>query len=185
MKKIFAAVLLSAFVAAPAIAADTASQTTASKHTGAKPTGKMPHKNTPCAAEHKNSHFHGYSMMGGNANMMMQPDTHFLAKLNLSEEQQTKVLRISDALKHSNWTTQGLFNDETVKLRDLYRADKRDPAAIGSEYKKVFDLKRRLIVTYLEAENRIEAVLTTEQRAQLKRMRKTMHTKHGKHMQHH
>jgi Spy/CpxP family protein refolding chaperone len=127
----------------------------------------------------------GYGMMGGPGGgmmggpgggmmMMMEPNMRLLGTLDLSKAQQEKVTRIADKLKHDNWATQGLLNDETAKLRDLYEADRRDPAAIGKEYQKVFDLKRKMIETYLEAENRIEDVLTPDQLGQMKEGREAM-----------
>jgi len=123
---------------------------------------------------------HGAGMMGGrDSSMMMEPDMHMLGALALSEEQQAKINKLSDELKHNNWATQGLLNDETAKLRDLYQADKRDPAAIGKEYQKVFDLKRQMIETYLDTENRIEEILTPEQLIQMKEARHRMRGMYG------
>jgi Spy/CpxP family protein refolding chaperone len=115
-------------------------------------------------------------MMGpqGAGMMLMQPNMRVLETLDLSKEQSDRITKISDKLKHDNWATQGLFNDETAKLRDLYEADRRDPSAIGREYQKVFDLKRKMIETYLEAENRIEDVLTPDQLEAMKDARGTM-----------
>jgi Spy/CpxP family protein refolding chaperone len=125
---------------------------------------------------------YGYGMMEGPGMMaMMEPDMHLLGALDLSDEQQAKITRLADKLKHDNWATQGLLNDETAKLRDLYEADKRDPAAIGKEYQKVFDLKRKMIETYLDIQNRIEEVLTPEQLAQMKEARHDMHRMYGHH----
>ncbi len=125
----------------------------------------------------------GYGMMGPGAEMMMEPNMHRLEALGLSEEQQAKITPLADKLKHDNWATQGLINDETAKLRDLYEADKRDPVVIDKEYKKIFDLKRKMIETYLEAQNRIEAVLTPEQRTQMRSARHHMRGMYGRHMQ--
>lgn len=192
MKKIIAATLLSALVAAPAFAADMAPQTSVKKSATANKSVRntMPSPDK-CEARHDMGASHGGGMMGGygggmmggysggmmgghGSGMMTEPEMHMLGMLSLSKEQQAKINQISDELKHNNWATQGLMNDETAKLRDLYQADKRDPAAIGKEYQKVFDLKRQMIVTYLEAENRIEEVLTPEQLASLKDARSQM-----------
>ncbi len=117
----------------------------------------------------------GYGMMGGmGTGMLMGPDMRLLEELDLSQEQQAKINKVADKLRHDNWATQGLLNDETAKLRDLYEADKRDPAAIGKEYQKVFDLKRKMIETYLEAQNHIEDVLTPDQRDVMKEARHEM-----------
>ena len=94
--------------------------------------------------------------------------------LNLSADQQSRISKLTDQLNHDNWAKQGMINDESAKLRDLYEADKRDPAAIGEEYKKIFDLKRQMIEAYLATQNQIEDLLTPEQRDQLKSLRRRM-----------
>lgn len=116
---------------------------------------------------------HKSGMMGGHgAGMMMgSPRMNMIVSLDLSDEQRSKINKLSDELKHNNWTTKGLIMDESAKLRDLYAADKRDPSAIGKEYQKIFDLQRQMIEATITAQNRIEDLLTPDQRAQLKNMR--------------
>jgi Spy/CpxP family protein refolding chaperone len=189
MKKIIAVALLSAVVAAPAFADDTAAKASANKPATATPSGhkhdhNMANSKDKCDAEHDMGDHHGYGMMGEQgADMMMEPDMHLLGALALTKEQQSKINKLSDELKHNNWATLGLINDETATLRDLYEADKRDPAAIGKEYQKVFDLKRQMIETYLDTQNRIEDILTPEQLAKLKDARQEMHHMYGHPMQ--
>ena len=107
---------------------------------------------------------HGAGMMRGMARMNM------VMSLDLNDGQRSKINKISDELKHDNWATKGLIMDESAKLRDLYEADKRDPAAIGKEYQKIFDLQRQMIEATVTAQNRIEELLTPDQRTQLKKM---------------
>ena len=165
MKKIIAVALLSAFVAAPSFADD----------------AKAPVKKSPaiktidhCDVEHGAHH----GMMGEHGMMM---GSNMYRMLNLSDDQRARIGKLSDALNHDNWAKQGLINDESAKLRDLYDADKRDPAAIGEEYKKVFDLKRQMIESYLNTQNQIEEILTPEQRAQMKDLQR--HHMYMHHMQ--
>jgi Spy/CpxP family protein refolding chaperone len=187
MKKIIAVALLSAAVAAPTFADDTSAQASTKKSVPATSSGhkqghKMGDMKDGCDGEHDMGGHHGYGMMGErDADMMMEPNMHMLRALDLSQEQQSKINKLSDDLKHNNWATQGLINDETAKLRDLYEADKRDPATIGKEYQKVFDLKRQMIETYLETQNRIEEILTPEQRAKMKEARHNMHRMYEQH----
>lgn len=181
MKKNITAALLSACIAMPAMAADAPAMMHGKK---------AAHPKEKCEAQHDmGASGHGMmmgggmmgGMMGHNPEMMLEPNMHMLEALSLSKEQRASINKISDELKHNNWATLGQMNDETAKLRDLYQADKRDPAAIGKEYQKVFDLKRQLIEAYLEAENKIEDVLTTEQRAKLKEARSQMHRMYKMH----
>jgi Spy/CpxP family protein refolding chaperone len=115
---------------------------------------------------------HQGGMMGGHGSGMMmgRNPMHMIMSLDLNDTQRSKITKISDELNHNNWTTKGLIMDESAKLRDLYAADKRDPSAIGKEYQKIFDLKRQMIEATITAQNRIEELLTPEQRAQLKNM---------------
>ena len=130
-----------------------------------------------CDAQHEmgGQHSHMQGMMGGAEHeMMMKPNMLMLKTLNLSKEQQSKIQNISDELRHKNWSTQGLINDESSKLRDLYDADKLDTAAIGKEYQKIFDFKRQMIEAYLDTQNRIDEILTPEQRTKMKKIRHEM-----------
>lgn len=123
----------------------------------------------------------GYDMSGGHGMMgegmsgghgMMTPGIGMLNSLDLSDDQRTRINKLSDELQHKNWATMGMMNDETNILRDLYHADKRDPSAIGNEYKKIFDLKRQMIEAMIAGQNDMEALLTDEQRAKLKELRR-------------
>ena len=125
---------------------------------------KKPAKRVVC-----DDRYHDYHGMMGGQGMMMGVGRYHM--LNLSADQRARISKLSDQLNHDNWAKQRMINDESAKLRDLYEADKRDPAAIGEEYSKIFDLKRQMIEAYLATENQIEDVLTPEQRDQLKSMR--------------
>lgn len=119
---------------------------------------------------------HEGGMMGcmmeghGGGKMMGSPRMNEVMSLDLNDEQRSKINKLSDELKHNNWATKGLIMDESAKLRDLYAADKRDPSAIGKEYQKIFDLQRQMIEATITTQNRIEELLTPDQRAQLKKM---------------
>lgn len=89
--------------------------------------------------------------------------------LDLNDDQQKKITQIQDALRKQHWELMGKIQDEYVKLRDLYAADTRDPSAIGQQMQRVFDLRRQMIESGVDAENRMEAVLTAEQKAQLRK----------------
>ena len=119
---------------------------------------------------------YGGGMMGGyDDDMMMEsPRMGIIRSLNLSDGQQSAINKLSDELQHKNWGLLGSIRDEAAKLRDLYEADRRDPAAIGAEYQKIFDLKRQIIESILVTQNKVEDLLTPEQRNQLKEVRKTM-----------
>ncbi|MBI1175096.1 MAG: periplasmic heavy metal sensor [Sideroxydans sp.] len=167
--------------ASTASAADTSSKAAPQKPAVSKPAG---HSGVRGAQDHceygpgmMGGGGYGRGMMGGG--MMESPRMGMIHMLDLSDEQRAKINKLSDQLQHDNWATMGAMMDETAKLRDLYEADKRDPAAIGNEYQKIFDLKRQMIVAMLTTQNKIEDLLTDAQRAQLKGMRQQMGQMYG------
>jgi len=181
MKKIIVVALLSAVVAAPAWSDETASPikpAISSPSMHKSPVNKV----SPiegCDEEHAMKNHHEGNMMDEEAfEMMAKPDMHMLGALGLGKEQESKIKKLADELKHNNWAIQGLINDETAKLRDLYEATKRDPIAIGKEYLKIFDLKRQMIESDLDTQNHVEEILTPEQLAKIKGFRKEMHHMH-------
>ena len=62
------------------------------------------------------------------------------------------------------------MQSEQFKLRRMYAAEKIDPAAILEQQKKVDELRRQMLKSRLEARKQVEAVLTPEQRKQLRQM---------------
>jgi len=103
----------------------------------------------------------GMMGMGGMGSMM----------LDLNDEQQKKADAIHDDLHKRNWALMGKMRDESRNLRDLYRASPRDAKKIGAVYAKIFDLKRQMIESMIDAQNRQEALLTKEQKEQLQQWR--------------
>ena len=90
--------------------------------------------------------------------------------LNLDESQQKKITQIQDELRKKHWDLMGKMNDEQAKLRQLYYySGQRDPAAIGKQYQRIQDLRRQMVESSIEAQNRTDAVLTPEQKEQMRR----------------
>lgn len=113
----------------------------------------------------------GPGMMYGHGTMMgpgMMYGYGQGSMLNLDESQQKKMTQIQDELRKKHWDLMGKMNDEYAKLRDLYLADKRDPEAIGKQLQRVYDLRRQMMVDSVEAQNRMEALLTDEQKKQMR-----------------
>jgi len=119
---------------------------------------------------------HMGSMMGGHeaGAMMESPHVGRIMALDLNDEQRSKINKLSDELRRNHWAAMGLIMDESAKLRDLYGAEKRAPSAIGKVYQNIFDSKRRMIEAMIDNQNRVEELLTPEQRAQLKDMHRKM-----------
>lgn len=101
----------------------------------------------------------GMGMMGGMGPVWM---------LDLSDEQRGKIEKIQDDTRRKNWDTYGKIMDEQAKLRDLYSGETVDPKKVGAVYAGIAKLQQQVIESSVEAHNRVQAVLTKEQKEQLK-----------------
>lgn len=88
--------------------------------------------------------------------------------LDLNEQQLGKITQIQDETRRKNWSVMGKLMDEQAHMRDLFLTDKRDPAAIGKQAMKIADLRRQMLEASVDARNRAEALLTKEQKDQLR-----------------
>nr|VFK02376.1 MAG: LTXXQ motif family protein [Candidatus Kentron sp. H]VFK02812.1 MAG: LTXXQ motif family protein [Candidatus Kentron sp. H]VFK05728.1 MAG: LTXXQ motif family protein [Candidatus Kentron sp. H] len=86
----------------------------------------------------------------------------------LSDEQRKKIYDILDKLRRNHWELMGKNMDYSAELRDLYRAERLDAKAIGAVYGKIFDIKRQMIESGIEAKQKAMDLLTDEQRKQLR-----------------
>jgi Spy/CpxP family protein refolding chaperone len=113
----------------------------------------------------------GGGMMGGygRGGMMGLGPLH---ALDLNEQQLAKINQIQDETRRKNWSVMGKLQDERAHMRDLFLADKRDPAAIGKQAMKIADLRRQLLEAQVDAHNRVETLLTKEQKEQLRNLRR-------------
>ena len=107
-------------------------------------------------------------MMGYGGGMGMGYGRGGLASLNLSDAQAEKIFAIQDAQHQKNWPAMSKMRSEMFKLRRMYYDDKADPKALTEQQKKVDDLRRQMLQSHLEARKQIEAVLTPEQKKQLR-----------------
>ncbi|MFQ6021968.1 MAG: Spy/CpxP family protein refolding chaperone [Acidiferrobacterales bacterium] len=118
-------------------------------------------------------HQHHMPMMGGIGMMGMGPGMMGMGPLwmlDLSDDQRTKLHKIQDELRKTHWNTMGKIMDESSKLSELFAADKPDAKKIGAVYGNIFDLRRQMIEVSIDVHNRMDAVLTKEQREQLEQM---------------
>jgi len=109
----------------------------------------------------------GPGMMGGMG--MMGLGLGPIARLDLDDNQRAQVLKIGDDLRRKNWDVMGKMQDEMAKLRDASWSGKRDRAAILAAYKRMSDLRLTMLENSLDARDRAEALLTPQQRDQLRR----------------
>ncbi|HEU0188032.1 MAG TPA: Spy/CpxP family protein refolding chaperone [Gallionellaceae bacterium] len=110
----------------------------------------------------------GPGMMGGGYGMghgMMGYGDY--RELGLSSDQQGKITQIRKAVRAKHWALMDDMMDAQDRLQELYDADKQDAAAINRQYKVIDDLRRQMVENSVDANNRINAILTKEQREKL------------------
>jgi Spy/CpxP family protein refolding chaperone len=115
----------------------------------------------------------GMGMMGGGGMGMMGGDgLGMFGMLDLTDEQRTKISKIHDDLRKQHWAMMGKMMDEQNALRDLYQADVLDAKKIGAVYGNLGKLRQQMAETHVEAKNKIHALLTPEQRDQMRQWRR-------------
>ena len=90
---------------------------------------------------------------------------------DLTKEQAEKIDRIRDDLaKKEAPLTRQLF-EEKQKLQDMYSSG-ADPSALDQAYRKTTDLERQVFNARADAQKRMNAVLTKDQRQNMQRMQR-------------
>jgi Spy/CpxP family protein refolding chaperone len=87
---------------------------------------------------------------------------------DLTNEQQAKINKIMDETRKSNWALMGSMMDLQAKLRDLYLAPKQDSNAISNVYKSIGQLQQKMYESAIDAQKRIDGVLTKEQHEKMR-----------------
>jgi Spy/CpxP family protein refolding chaperone len=108
----------------------------------------------------------GGGMMGGYGGGMMGYGS--LSALDLKDDQRDKIFAIQEEARSKNFGTMTQMRAEQYKVAKMYHAEKADPKAVAEQQKKVDDLRRQMIQSHVETRNQIEAVLTPEQKKQLR-----------------
>jgi len=85
-------------------------------------------------------------------------------ELNLGADQKSKISQIRQEMRTKQWAIMGEIMDAQDNLQDLYDVDKQDGAAINKQYKEIEDLRRQMVDNSVDAHNRINGILTKEQR---------------------
>lgn len=107
----------------------------------------------------------GGGMGGGMGMMGMGP----MAMLDLSDAQTTQLQKIQAEFMKAQRPLMRRIWDEKKQFWNLRSAEKPDPAAIGKAYGRLADLQRQALEAHIDAENKMAAVLTKEQQAQMRR----------------
>ena len=102
----------------------------------------------------------GYGMGGGGA----------FAALDLTDSQRKQIASVQDEVRKKNWTVMGSMHDERAKLRDaMWAGDKLDRTAVVAANKRMSELRQQMLENSLDAGDKIEKVLTPQQRESLKK----------------
>lgn len=119
---------------------------------------------------------HGPGMMAQHHGMMASSGHHGMGMrhgyqaLGLSEQQRAEISRIREESRKSTWDLRGKLIEERVRMQNLHAVEKRDAAEIGRQVMKMAEIRRQLIEASVEAGNRIDALLTKEQKERLRNL---------------
>lgn len=105
----------------------------------------------------------GPGMMGfGAGRAMWLPD--------LTDKQRGELAKIQDETRRKQWEIAGKMHDEMAAVRDAMAAPgKRDRAAALAAFDRMSALRRQRLETALDTADRVDQVLTPEQREKLRR----------------
>jgi len=106
----------------------------------------------------------GGPMMGGYMGGMMGN----LYGLNLTKDQRKKVRDLRQQLLKTNFPLMTQLMDESDKLEELYSQATPNPKDVGKVYESIFSIRRKMIENHVQTRNSIYALLTDEQKKELK-----------------
>ena len=92
-----------------------------------------------------------------------------LAALNLTEQQRVKVTEIQRELQRKKWGLIGSMRELRWKHEDALNAPDFDPELARNTFDAMAAVRRTMFEAGLDARKAIEAVLTNEQREQLRK----------------
>jgi Spy/CpxP family protein refolding chaperone len=101
----------------------------------------------------------GPGMMGGYGG---------LYGLDLSAEQRTKVSEIQRELFGKQWALMGAMHQQGGPMEEAYASGKFDEKAARKAFEAMSELRKQMFEASLQAQKRIDALLTPEQRDQLR-----------------
>jgi Spy/CpxP family protein refolding chaperone len=106
---------------------------------------------------------------------VMMLDAHMLAwiddsyDLDLTDQQIERISVIREHARDAQWDLSTRVREEQWQLMKLLRADNPDPAEVGKQYAAISDLSRQMLEQSVDSRNQIDAILTQEQRIDLRR----------------
>jgi len=116
----------------------------------------------------------GPGMMGGygmGPGMMGGFGLGPIQQLNLNDDQRKQLTKVEDDLRKKNWDLMGKMHDEMAKMRDgAWASEKRDRNAILAANKRMSELRQQMLENGLDAQDKAEALLTPQQKEQVKKL---------------
>ncbi len=109
-------------------------------------------------------------MMGGGFGMGMGPGMMGwgLYALDLSAKQRDEINKIYSDMHEKHWAMMQAMHQHAGELYKLYSQETPDAKAIGKVYGQIFALQRQMIEDGVATHNKVNAILTKEQREQLR-----------------
>lgn len=104
----------------------------------------------------------GPGMMGGYG-------ANVAAGLNLSAEQRKKIADIQEETAKGMWQLMGTMHQQRYHMDGMFGLGTLDEQAANKAYESMAATQKAMFQMQLEARRKIDAVLTTEQREQLRR----------------
>lgn len=112
----------------------------------------------------------GPGMMGGYGPGWGAGPGRALGSLDLDDAQRRQLRELQQQQRRDNWALMGQIHDEREKLQDAWGAGTgtRDRAAILAASRRIAELRQKLLESRLDAAERLDTILTPEQREQLR-----------------
>ena len=88
--------------------------------------------------------------------------------LKLSDEQRTKIDKVLQDSARQRWELMGKMHEQGWKMHELYASGKADDAALKQAFDTMSAMRKSMFENNLETRKKIDAVLTKEQREQLR-----------------
>jgi Spy/CpxP family protein refolding chaperone len=112
----------------------------------------------------------GFMGQGGMMLDMYAPGwIDYANELALSDQQVKRIDAIRERARDTQWDFSRKVREEQWQLMKLLRADNPDPAEVGKQYAGISDLSRQMLEQSVDSRNQIDAILTQEQRVDLRR----------------
>ena len=113
--------------------------------------------------------FGGFGMMGPGMMGGYGPGGSWgLGALNLTDAQRAKIADIQREASRKQWDIMGKAHEQHNQLQEQYELGTADDEATRKAYAAMADAHKQMFDTQLEVRKKIDAVLTPEQREQLR-----------------